>query len=414
MSYAAVTTASFRNDTLNAIEKLVSRHAPVPDDEDFWIQVREAFALDPNLVNFNNGGCSPSPRVVEETLERQLRFSNQAPSYYMWRDLEPEIEQVRKRLAATFGCDPEEMAITRNASESLETCLNGIDLKPGDEVICTEQDYPRMVTTLKQRERREGIKLIQVKVPAAPKTHSELTDAYRNAVTPNTKMLLVCHVIFMTGQIYPIRDIVNLGKEHGIPVIVDGAHAFAQFPFKRDDLECEFYGTSLHKWLQAPIGTGFLYVKKERIPEVWSLMASSEEQNKDVRKFEEIGTHPAANHNAIGEALTFHELIGVERKAARFRYLRKRWTDRLINEPKVLFHTNLDPGFSCAITTVEIQGVDINALSGWLHDKYGIYVVGIGGPGFNGIRVTPNIYSTVAEVDRFADAMLHAVQHGVA
>ena len=412
LTYAGA-IAAFRNDTLNVIEKLVARVKPEAEDEAFWMQVRDAFSLDPVLVNFNNGGCSPSPRIVQETLRRQLELSNQAPSFYMWRDLEPEIENVRRRLAANFGVDPEEMAITRNASESLETCLNGFDLEPGDEILCTDQDYPRMVTTIQQRERREKIKLVQVKVPAAPATHKELVDAYRAGITPRTKVILVCHVIFMTGQIYPIHDIVMLGREHGIPVIVDGAHAFAQFPMSQKELQCEFYGTSLHKWLLAPIGTGFLFVKKERIPHLWSLMASGPDQAGNIRKFEEIGTHPAANHNAIGEALTFHEMIGAERKADRFRYLRSRWTDKLVGESKVQFHTNLHPGFSCALTTVEIKGIEPGNLADWLLAKHGIFVTPIGHPAFKGIRVTPNIYSTTQEIDRFAAAMLVACREGI-
>jgi selenocysteine lyase/cysteine desulfurase len=407
------TLASFRNDTLAMVENLVARLTPEADDESFWMQIREAFDLDPAIVNFNNGGCSPSPRIVQETLRRQIEFSNQAPSLYMWRDLEPEIEPVRKRLAAMFGVDAEEIAITRNASESLETCIFGMDLKEGDEVICTDQDYPRMVMTLQQRERRDGIKLIQVPVPAAPKTHAELVEAYRNAITPKTKMILVCQVIFMTGQIYPIREIVELGRSHNIPVVVDGAHAFGQFPFQHEDFKCDYYGTSLHKWLMAPIGTGFLYVKKDRIADLWSLFSSSGEEAHNIRKYEEIGTHPAANHNAIGEALTFHELIGGERKTARLRYLRKRWTDKLQEEKNVVFHTNLAPEHSCAITTVEIKGVHIDALAGWLMSKHGIFVTGIGHPRFQGIRVTPSVYSTIDEIDRFATAMLYAARNPV-
>lgn len=413
LSYAGA-VAAFRNDTLHLIEKLVSRVAPAAEDEAFWMQVREAFTLDPALVNFNNGGCCPSPRIVEETLRRQLDLSNQAPSYFMWRQLEPEIEDVRRRLARNFGVDAEEMAITRNASESLETCLNGIDLQPGDEVLCTDQDYPRMITTIQQRSRRQGIKLVQVRVPAAPRSHDELVEAYKGGITDKTKLILVCHVIFMTGQIYPIRGIVALGRERGIPVVVDGAHAFAQFPMSRNELDCDFYGTSLHKWLLAPVGTGFLYVKRERIPEVWSLFASGENQSKDIRKFEEIGTHPAANHNAIGEALTFHELIGADRKADRLRYLRHRWTDKIVNEPNVVFHTNLHPEHSCALTTVQIKGIEIGPLADWLMNKHGIFVTPIGHPSFQGIRVTPNIYTTVAEADRFGDAMLMAARKGIA
>ncbi|HEY3781269.1 MAG TPA: aminotransferase class V-fold PLP-dependent enzyme [Fimbriimonadaceae bacterium] len=409
----ATTIAAFRNDTLSAVEKLVGRYSGEPNEEDFWIQIREAFDLDPNIANFNNGGCSPSPRIVQEALKRQIAYSNQAPSLYMWRDLEPEVEHVRARLAGLFGVDTEEIAITRNASESLETCLAGHDLKPGDEVLCTDQDYPRMVTTLQQMERRYGIKLVQVPVPAAPETKEELVEAYRKGITPQTKMMLVCHVIFMTGQIYPIHDITALGREHGIPVVVDGAHAFAQFPFKRDDLGCDYYGTSLHKWLQAPIGTGMLFVKKDKIKDLWPLMAAGKDMDSNIRKFEEIGTHPAANHNAIGEAITFHELIGGQRKADRLRHLRKRWTDKIQNESKVVFHTNLHPEHSCAITTVEIKGISNGDLGGWLMNKHGIFVTSITHPRFQGIRVSPNIYSTVDEIDRFASAMLTAARQGI-
>lgn len=404
---------SFRNDTLALVERLVSRVAPEAEDESFWYGIREAFNVDSNIINFNNGGVSPSPRIVSEALKRQIDVANMDPSLYMWRYLEPEAESVRKRLAKLFDVDTEEVAITRNASEALENVLLGYDLHAGDEVLTTSQDYPRMITTLKQRERRDGIKLVQIDVPPAPKTHQELVDAFAAAITPRTKLILICHVIFMTGQIYPVQKIVDLGRAHGIPVVVDGAHAFCQFPFTHKNLGCEFYGTSLHKWLMAPIGTGMLYVKKERIPQIWSMMASSAEQEKDIRKFEEIGTHPAANHNAIGEAITFHEMIRADRKADRLRYLRHRWTDKIIDDKRVKFHTNLSPEHSCAITNVEIDGIDPGKLAGWLFDKHQVFVTTIAHPNFKGIRVSPNVYTTVDEVDRFADAMMLALKSGI-
>ena len=414
---SAAVTAAFRNDTLSLIEKLLlgstTAATGAPDDEDFWAGIRQAFVLDPNIVNFNNGGCSPSPRVVQDVLRRQIEYSNQAPSFYMWRNLEPEIEAVRRRLALAFGCDGEEIAITRNASEALEICLNGIDLSSGDEVLTTTQDYPRMITTIKQRERREGIKLVQVRVPAAPKTTAELVQAFERGITPKTKMMLVSQVVFLTGQIYPVREICLLGKKHGIPVIVDGAHAFAQFPFTDKELECDYYGCSLHKWLMAPIGTGFLHVKKDKIAGLWPLMAANPEQDKDIRKFEEIGTHPAANHNAIGEALNFHEMLGPDRKAARLRFLRKRWTDRLAEEPKVEFHTNLSPRFSCGICTVEIKGIEPDKLQTWLFEKHGIFATAIVHEDFKGVRISPSVYTSLSEIDRFGDAMLGACRNGI-
>ena len=414
---SAVCVAAFRNETLDLVANLVAKAEKNPElaaqDEDFWMQIQEAFDLDRNVVNFNNGGCSPAPRVVQEALKRQIDYSNKAPSYYMWQQLEPEVENVRRMLARTFGCDAEEIALTRNASESLEICLLGIDLKAGDEVLTTTLDYPRMITTIQQRERREGIKLVQVKPNHLPKTQEELFQSFESGLTDKTKVILVSQVSFMNGQIFPVKMVCELGRKHGIPVIVDGAHAFVQFPFMHKDLGCDYYGTSLHKWLMAPMGTGMLHVNKSKISGLWPMMAAGPTQTDNIRKFEEIGTHPAANHNAIAEAITFLEMIGIERKAARFRYLRKRWTERLQSNSKVHFHTNLNPEHSCAITTVEIEGIKPGDLGSWLLTKHGIYVTSIANDAFSGIRVTPNVYSTIHEVDRFAAAMEIAAKEGI-
>lgn len=411
---AGIGLVAFRDETLDVVANLVAKTTPTAQDEDFWSQIQQAFALDRNIVNLNNGGCSPSPRIVQDALRRQIEYANQAPSYFMWRHLEPEIESVRIRLAKTFGVDTEEIAITRNASESLETCLLGIDLRAGDEILTTDLDYPRMIATIKQRERREGVKMVTAPMPAVPQRHSELVRPIEERITARTKMILISHVSFLNGQIFPVKAICELGASRGIPVIVDGAHAFAQFPFKHSDLACEYYGVSLHKWLMAPVGTGLLYVKRERIGGVWPLMAANEPQKDDVRKFEEIGTHPAANHNAIGEALTFHEMIGAERKADRFRYLRSIWTEPLRAERNVRFSTNLAPEHSCALTTVEIAGIPPVELADWLFKKHHIFVTTIDTPPVRGIRVTPNVYTTRQEIERFRDAMLAAARNGIA
>lgn len=414
---SAASSLAFHDRSLDLAEKAVGwvarRADSAAQDEAFWAQIQQAFTLDRNIVNFNNGGVCPSPRVVLDALRRYLEYQNQAPSFYMWRHLEPEIESVRRRLAKTFGCDPEEVAITRNASEALENVLFGLPMQAGDEALTTELDYPRMLTTLDQRVRRDGIKLVKVPVPNKPNSSDDLLKPVRDAITPRTKMILVSQVTFLNGQIFPVSDFVELGNRHGIPVVVDGAHAFAQFPFSRDELSCDYYGTSLHKWLMAPIGTGMLVVRKSKIEALWPLMAANPEQTKDIRKFEEIGTHPAANHNAIGEALSFHELLQPDRKAARLRYLRSRWTEPLLNEPNVEFHTNLGKEHSCGLTTVGIKGIKNDELVTWLFDKKGIFVVGITTPTFSGIRVTPNVYTTIDEIDRFKDAMLEAATKGI-
>ena len=242
-------------------------------DEDFWLEIQRAFTVDRTLINLNNGGVSPSPKVVQEAMRRYLEYSNHAPVYTMWRILDPQIESVRRRLALNFGCDMEEIAITRNASESLENCQFGLNLKPGDEVLTTNQDYPRMITTWLQRERREGIKLKQISIPV-PATHDQIVEAFEKAITPRTKVMHFCHITNLSGQIYPVKRLAQLARSRGIEAIVDGAHAYAHFPFKHADLDCDYYGSSLHKWLTAPFGTGLLYVRKEKIQQLWSLMGS--------------------------------------------------------------------------------------------------------------------------------------------
>src|SRR5437879_2719086 len=374
-------------------------------DEDFWREIQQAFTVDRNIINLNNGGVCPSPKIVQDAMRRQLEFSNLAPAYSLWTVLEPEIESVRARLAASFGCDPEEMAITRNASEALEIVQMGLELKPGDEVLTTDQDYPRMITTWQQRERRGGIKLRMISFPTPPPSLDDLYRRFERAVTPRTKVIHFCHITNLTGQIFPVKKICQMARSRGIEAIVDGAHAYAHFPFKHEDLDCDYYGTSLHKWLLAPHGTGFLYVRKSKIEQIWPLMAAPPSMNGNIRKFEEIGTHPAANHNAIAEALMFHESIGAERKAARLRYLRSLWWERLTRFPNVKIRTSPDPEQSCGLSLVSVEGKKAAELADDLWKQHRILVVAILHKDFEGLRVTPNVYTTTREIDIFATAM---------
>jgi selenocysteine lyase/cysteine desulfurase len=409
-SLGAVAVAPFGRDGLARVHAAGRRveslgASDVAADETYWREIQQAFTLDRTLINLNNGGCSPSPRVVHEAFKRYLDISNQAPVYHMWQILEPNIESVRRRLAAQFGCDPEELAITRNASEALQTAQLGIDLKAGDEIVTTNQDYGRMLTTWDQRVRRDGIRLKQVSFPVPPPSMNDLADRLIGAMTPATKVLHFCHITNLTGQIFPVKKICDEARRRGVRTIVDGAHAFAQFPFKVNDLGCDYYGTSLHKWLLAPIGTGFLYVRRELIAGLWPLQPAAATQTNDIRKFEEIGTHPAANHNAIAEALSFHDGIGAERKAARLRYLRDRWAKRLASNSKVRIHTSFDPAQSCAIANVQITAVPTAMVVTRLWDRWRIIATPIVHAEFEGVRVTPNVYTTLEEIDTFAAAM---------
>lgn len=379
----------------------------VARDEDFWLNIRHAFIVDRNIINLNNGGVCPSPRVVIDTEKRLLDIENMTPTYYMWRILDPGLETVRRRLAREFGCDPEEIAITRNASEALEIVQLGLDLKRGDEILTTNQDYPRMITTWQQRERRDGLVLKQIKFPVPPPGGLDyLARLVEQNITPRTRVIHICHITNRTGQIFPVRDICRLGRARGIEVIIDGAHAFGQFPFKHSDLDCDYYGTSLHKWILAPIGTGMLYVRRNKIEKIWPMMPAPESMNSNIRKFEEIGTHPASQRNAVTEALNFHDSIGGERKAARLRYLRKRWSDRLRNISGVRILNSEDPEQSCGIGAVAIEGIESAPLIGHLWEKHRIWTTSIDMPGeYKALRITPNVYTTLEEIDTFADVM---------
>lgn len=406
ISLAALQAGGTQAATVAAARAAGRTPEEVAQDEDYWTEIRNAFTIDRNVINFNNGYASPAPLPVQEAMRRYLTYSDMGPIQTMVNVLYPQIERVRENLARVAGCDPEEMAIVRNASEANQIVQMGIDLKPGDEVLTTDQDYPRMLMTFRQRERRDGIVLKTISFPVPVASSDDLYNRIAGAVTPKTKLILICHITNRTGVIFPVRRICDMAHAKGIPVMVDGAHAFNHFPFKISDLNCDYYGVSLHKWTCAPIGTGFLYVRKTRIPQTWSLMSSSEKQVNDIRKFEEIGTHPAANPNAISEALVFNENIGIARKAARLRYLRDRWAHRLRDNPKVQILHSESPELSCGIGFIGFKGFDAGRMYEMLYNKYNIVTARVEMPGqYDGLRVTPHIYSTLRDVDTFADTV---------
>lgn len=396
-----------------AMKETKGKPEEIAQDESFWFKVQQAYTADRSLINLNNGGVSPSPTVVQEAMKRYLDYSNTAPVYTMWRILEPQRETVRKRLARFYQCDTEEIALTRNASEGLEICQYGFDLQPGDEVLTTNQDYPRMISTFRQRECREGIVMKQFSIPVPVEDDDELVNLFEQNITPRTKLILMCHMINLTGQILPVKKVAQMARKRGIPVIVDGAHTFAHFHFVAEDLDCDYFATSLHKWLCAPHGTGMLYVRKDKIKDLWPLMAAQECESDNIRKFEEIGTHPAANYLAIGDALTFHQGIGSKNKEARMVYLRNRWAKRLMEHDRVRLHTSLKPGRACGLGTVQIDQIDSEQLTGYLWENHRILVTTIKHDEFEGIRVTPHVYTTLEEIDRFCDVMEDVIKHGI-
>ncbi len=385
----------------------------IAGDEDFWFQIQEAFTVDRTIINLNNGGVSPALSVVQDSMKKYLDFSHRAPVYNMWRILEPQKESVRKGLAELFGAAPEEIAITRNTSEGLQICQFGFDLEPGDEVLTTNQDYPRMINTWKQSERRQGIVLRQFSTPVPAEDIGQIVSLFEEQINSRTRLILMCHMINLTGQILPVKEVVQMARKRGIPVIVDGAHSFAHVDARREDLDCDYYATSLHKWLFSPHGTGMLYVRRDRIKDLWPLMAASEGQDEDIRKYEEIGTHPAASFLAIGDALAVHQGIGPARKEARMRYLRDYWANRLLENPRVRLHTSLDPRFSCGLANMQIEGVDSAQLTSYLWKEYRILVTTIKHDEFEGIRVTPSVYTQLNELDRFCDVVEGVIKNGI-
>lgn len=379
--------------------------ADLASEEDFWYYIQQAFTVSPYLINLNNGGVSPAPRVVQEAMKRYYDYSNEAPSYYMWRILDQGREPLRKNMAKMAGCDVEEVAINRNSSEGLETIIFGLQLKPGDEIVATKQDYPNMVNAYKQREQRDGIKMVWINLELPSEDENYLVSQYVNAFTSKTKLVHITHIINWNGQIIPVRKIAAEAHKRGIEVVVDGAHSLFHFDFKISDLDCDYFASSLHKWLYAPIGSGMMYVRKNKIKNLYPLFATDNPLKDDIRKFEALGTRPMFIEQAISKALDFHEMIGNERKEKRLHYLKNYWFDKVKNVPRVKLHTSFSPKWGCAIGNVSVDGKKPEELDGFLLDKYKVHTVGINWENIHSVRVTPNVYTTTKNLDILIDGI---------
>lgn len=375
-------------------------------EEDFWYYIQQSFTVSPGIINLNNGGVSPAPKTVQDAMKRYYDYSNEAPSYFMWRILDQGREPLRNNLAKMSGCDSEEVAINRNSSEGLETIIFGLQLKAGDEVVAAKQDYPNMVNAYKQREHRDGIKMVWVNLELPSEDEEYLVRQYINAFTSRTRAVHITHIINWNGQILPVKKIANEARKRGIDVIVDGAHSLAHFDFRISDLNCDYFASSLHKWLYAPIGSGMMYVRKEKIKSLYPLFATSDDPLKnDIRKFENLGTRPMFIEQAITKALEYHEMIGNERKEKRLHYLKNYWMERVKNIPKVKLHTSMHPKWGCAIGLVSVEGKKPAELDSFLLDKYKIHAVGIEWENIKGVRVTPNVYTTIKNLDLLVEAI---------
>jgi len=374
-------------------------------DEDFWYYVQQSFTTSPELINLNNGGVSPSPKVVQDAMKRYYDLSNEGPSYYMWRILDQGREPLRKDLARVAGCSSEEIAINRNASEALETVIFGLNLKAGDEVVLSKWDYPNCINAWKQRESRDGIKLVWINMELPSEDNDYMTGQYTKAFTAKTRIVHVTHVINWTGQILPVRKIADAAHQRGIEVLVDGAHSFAHFEYTIPSLGADYFGTSLHKWMAACIGTGMLYVKKEKIAPLYPLFAAPDAKVDNIRKFENLGTRPFFIEQAIGKAIGFYDMIGAARKEQRLFYLKNYWMTAVKDIPKVKLYTSMKPGFGCAIGVVGIEGKPPGELDNFLFTEYKIHTTTINWENIRGARITPNVYTTTKDLDRLVTAI---------
>ncbi|HJV20433.1 MAG TPA: aminotransferase class V-fold PLP-dependent enzyme [Sediminibacterium sp.] len=374
-------------------------------DEDYWRVIQQGFTVNSNLINLNNGGVSPSPRVVQEAVERYNSLANQGPSYYMWRILDQGREPLRAKLALLAGCSPEEIAVNRNATEALNTVIYGLNFEKGDEIIGTKQDYPNMIQAWRQRALRDGIVYKQISFDFPIEDDDAIVRAYEQAITPKTKMLHVTHIINWVGQILPVRKICRMAHSKGIEVIVDGAHSFGLLDFNIPDLECDYFGTSLHKFLSAPIGSGLLWIKKEKIAKVWPLVCNDSPNSADIRKFETLGTRSFPIEQGIGEAIAFHTAIGKKRKEERVRYLKNYWATRVKDIPGVKLHTSLKDPYSCAICGVSIDGMTPAQLDSALFSGHKIHAVGIVWENISCVRVTPHVYTRLEDLDVLVTAI---------
>lgn len=396
--------AEIVSDALTALNR--KPLAAATADEELWAMMAQAYTVSPNILNLNNGGVSPQPKVVQDAVDRYYHLSNEAPTYYMWQILDKGREPLRRKLADLAGTAPDEVSINRNATEALGICTWGIDLQKGDEIVMTRQDYPNMVHAWKQREQRQGIKINWINLTLPIENDDTFVNAFIQATTPKTRIWHLTHIINWTGQIMPVAKLCAEARKRGIISLVDAAHTFAHLEYKISDLGCDYYGTSLHKWLSAPFGTGMLYIRKPLIEKTWPIFPNDKPQSPDIRKFEALGTRSFAPEQAIGQAIDFHLAIGAKRKQERLHYLKKYWCEAVSNNPRIKIHVSMKPEYSCALGTFSIDGMAPGEVSSKLFAEYQVHTTAIEWENIKAVRVTPHVYTTTKDLDRFIDAVL--------
>ena len=374
-------------------------------DEPFWALIRAKYRLTPDYINLENGYFVMQSQPVLDAFVGHVRDINYEASHYMRTRQFDDKLAARARLARMAGCAPEELIITRNTTESLDTVIAGLDWKAGDEAIMAAQDYGAMLDMFALQSKRYGTVNRIVSLPIDPASDDEIVQLYANAITPKTRLLMVSQMVNITGHILPVRAIADMAHARGVQVMVDGAHTFAQLDFRIPDLGCDYFGASLHKWLGTPLGAGILYVRKDRVAGLWPVFADLSMADTDIRKLNHTGTHPVHTDLAINDAIDFHEMIGIARKEARLRSLKEYWTSRVRGTPNIIMNTPADPRRSCAIANVGVRNVPPATLAKTLLDSHRVWTVAIDTANVHGVRVTPSVYTSTAELDVFVNAL---------
>jgi selenocysteine lyase/cysteine desulfurase len=379
---------------------------PYPErEEDFWDRIRRDYRLKPDYINLENGYYNIIPTPILQKFLEHIQEVNYQGSYYMRTVQWENKKRIAARLAGMLNCPEDTLIITRNTTESLDMIIGGYPWREGDEAIFALQDYGAMKDHFGQISRRYGVVCKTVSVPNHPQSDEELVSLYESRITPRTRLLMICHMINITGQILPVRKICDMAHRHGVEVLVDGAHCVGHIPVDIASLNCDYYGSSLHKWLSAPLGAGMLYLRPEHIPRIWPLLAEHKREPNDISRLNHTGTHPVHTDLAIENAMDYLQVIGQERKTNRLRYLQHYWSDSLREVPDVVVNTPEDPERSCGIANVGIAHMKPKKMAELLMEEFGIFTVAIDYANVKGCRITPNVYTTTGELDRFVTAV---------
>ncbi len=395
---------------MDILANTIKEVADIPTDilaknENFWSKIRAGYKLNPDYINLENGYYSMMPQKTLAHYLEHVKDVNFMASRYMRTVQLGNKNKARKKLAEMAGCSFDEVIITRNTTESLDLVINGQHWKKGDEAIFAEQDYGAMMNMFRLMEERYGIVTKKISLPNHPKNDEEIVNLYANMITKKTKLLMVCHVVNINGQVLPVRKICDMAHSKGVAVMVDGAHAFAHLDFNIPDLHCDYYGTSLHKWLSVPLGAGMLFVKKDKIKNLWPLFAEDIMEIDDIDRLNHTGTVPVHVELGISNAIDYHNVIGSKRKEARLKYLKTYWTNQVKNNPNIIINTPFEAERSCAIANVRVKGMKASDMSKILFDKYQIFTVAINRPYVHGCRITPNVFTSTNELDKFVYAL---------